>query len=205
MLWAILKYSIGSLLYGGLITILFIALFIFLIKGWYKDAVFKPVSYVVLAILSLIILYNSVIICGALAMKSDLDSIRGFIENIIAYTGIDLDGIVDSASGSDVVRQLVSAHPILNYYADSGEFYGMTFSELPAAICDTLNSYLNGVIVEHLLWSLGFVVVAAVIVIKTMRRESAHRISSMGRTSRRSDGWTVTSRNNRGRRRTSRI
>lgn len=54
MFSAILKYSIGSLLYGGLITVLFLSLFIFLIKGWYKDAVFKPVSYAVLGVLSLL-------------------------------------------------------------------------------------------------------------------------------------------------------
>lgn len=172
MIGAILKYSIGSLIYGGLITIAFLALFIFFIKGWYKDAVFRPISIVVLGILSLIVLWNSTIICGALAMKSDITSIQGMIENVIATAGLDRNVTVDLEGSNDIFRAVVDQHPILGYYADYCDFSGWRIAELPGVICETLKDYLNGIIVKALLWSLGFVIVGSVIVIKTMGRRT---------------------------------
>lgn len=175
MFSAILKYSIGSLLYGGLITVLFLSLFIFLIKGWYKDAVFKPVSYAVLGVLSLIIIWNSTIICGALAMKSDISSIQDMVENAIDSSGLDMSSTVSTFQSNEIFRDVLEEHPILYYYADSCDFSGHTITELPAVLCDTLRSYLNGIITGRLLWSLLFVVIAAIAVIKTMGRKSTHR------------------------------
>lgn len=188
MIFNILKYSIGSLFYGGLITVLFIALFVFLIKGWYKDAVFKPISFVVLGILSLIILWNSTIICGALAMKSDITSFQTMIESSIASLGLSLSAVADQEISNEVFKEVVDSHPILNYYANSCDFSGWHISELPSVMGDTLKSYLNGIILKSLLWSLGFVVVAAIIVIKTMgRRTNNRRLSSGNRGSRNND------------------
>ena len=119
MISAILKYSIGSLLYGGLITVIFLSLFIFLIKGWYKDAVFRPVSFIVLGVLSLIVLWNSTIICGALAMKSDISSIQALIENAIESSGLEGDTTVDLLLSNEIFQQVIDRHPILSYYADN--------------------------------------------------------------------------------------
>ena len=54
----ILSYSIGMLFLGILIAIVFLALFVFLIKGWYKDAFFKPASYIIMGVLGLVLIYN---------------------------------------------------------------------------------------------------------------------------------------------------
>lgn len=178
MLTAILKYSIGSLFYGGLITVLLLSLFIFLIKGWYKDAVFRPVSFVVLGILALIVLWNSTIICGALAMKSDIISIRTMLETTVESLGLDLDSVADTMLSSEIFQDVIASHPILGYYADYCEFSGWTLAELPAAMCGTLTDYLDGIILRRLLWSIGFVILAAVIVIKTMDRPSRARAAA---------------------------
>lgn len=178
MISAILKYSIGSLLYGGFITVLFLSLFIFLIKGWYKDAVFKTVSFVVLGLLALVVLWNSTIICGALAMKSDISSIRIMIEEAVETLDFNPAMAVDSLQSNEVLREVTARHPILNYYTDSCDFSGWSAAQLPAAMCDTLNDYLNGIILKSLIWCLGFVVVGAVIVIKTMDRRPVRRSAS---------------------------
>lgn len=204
MISAILKYSIGSLLYGGVITALFLFLFIFLIKGWYKDAVFKPVSFVILAILALIILWNSTIICGALSMKSDISSIQTLIENTIETFGLDRTLTVDSIQSNVVFQEVLQQHPILNYYVDNCNFSGWSVAELPSTMCTALKDYLNGIIIKCLLWSLGFVVVGAIAAIKTLDRRSAGRTSlrSYGRAGSRT---SAASSRNSGRRRSSRI
>lgn len=184
MISAILKYSIGSLLYGGLITVIFLSLFIFLIKGWYKDAVFRPVSFIVLGVLSLIVLWNSTIICGALAMKSDISSIQALIENAIESSGLDGDTTVDLLLSNEIFQQVIDRHPILSYYADNCDFTGWTVAQLPSVMCDTLKEYLNGIIIRSLLWAFCFVIAGAILVIKTMGRRPAgkcgrgnHRVS----------------------------
>lgn len=184
MITTILKYSIGSLLYGGLITVLFLALFIFLIKGWYKDAVFKPISFAILGILALIILWNSTIICGALAMKSDISSIYDLIENRIDSLGLSPTTTVDEALSNEIFQEVVERHPILKYYANYCDFSGWSVRQLPMEMCNTLKDYLNNVILKALLWSLGFVAVGAFIVIKTMGRRTVNRYSRSGRSSR---------------------
>lgn len=185
MITIILKYSIGSLLYGGLITVLFLALFIFLIKGWYKDAVFKPISFVIFGILALIVLWNSTIICGALAMKSDISSIHDLIENRIESLRLSATTTVDEALSNEIFQEVVERHPILKYYANYCDFSGWSVGELPMEMCNTLKEYLNGIILKSLLWSLGFVAVGAIIVIKTMGRRSPTRYTySSGRSSR---------------------
>lgn len=187
MISAILKYSIGSLFYGGLITVLMLSLFIFLIKGWYKDAIFKPVSYIIMAVLSLIVLFNSTIVCGALAMKTDLESIRILIEEAVAASGIDGNTTVDLAQSGSIFQRVVDEHPILYYYADMCDFSGWRLVELPMVMCDTLNSYLNGIIVKRLLWSLAFVIICAIAVIKSMGRSSGLTSGRTGRTQRYTD------------------
>lgn len=46
-LYDILRYSFSSVIWGILIAVACMTLFVFLIKGWYKDATFSPISYVV--------------------------------------------------------------------------------------------------------------------------------------------------------------
>ena len=47
VLFDILRYSMSSIFWGILIAIALMGLFVFLIKGWYKNALFTPASYLV--------------------------------------------------------------------------------------------------------------------------------------------------------------
>ena len=203
MISAILKYSIGSLAYGGLITVIFLSLFILLIKGWYKDAVFKPISFIVLGVLALIVLCNGTIFCGAQAMKSDISSVKASIENIIETSGLDVNTGVDSLQSNKIFQEAANRHPALNYYASHCDFSGRQLAGLPSAICDTLNGYLNGIIVKCLLWTLVFAVAGAIAVIKTLDRSSGGRAS--GRVPRNAGRTRTIASRNGGRRKSSRI
>jgi len=178
MISAILKYSIGSLIYGGLITVIFLAIFIFLIKGWHKDAVFKPISLVALGVLALIIFFNSTIICGAQAMKSDISSIKSSVENIIESTGIKGNLEADSLQSNSFMQEVTDRYPIINSIANQCDISGSQVAQLPSTICDTLTDYLNGIIVKALLWTLAFVVIGTIVVIMTLDRTSNYRTST---------------------------
>ena len=66
MLFEIFQYSFSCIIWGILIAAICMGLFVFLIKGWYKDATFSPLSYIVGALLSFLLSFQCVLIIGSL-------------------------------------------------------------------------------------------------------------------------------------------
>lgn len=172
MIHNILTYSVGSLIWGIFITAGLIGIFVFLIKGWYKDAFFKPITYVILGVLSLILIYNSTIICGAIAIKSDISTFEDLVSSVVS-TFPDMDMTVDQTMSNEVLQEAIYAHPILNYFVGDGDFSGWKLSEIPGVMADTLKGFLNKIILKNSLWALGFTLVAAIFAIKTIGRQDA--------------------------------
>ena len=90
MWWAlfdILRYSFSSAIWGILIAIICMALFVFLIKGWYKDATFSPISYIIGAILFMFLSIQCVLIVGSLKIISTTDYYETEISRIVDNKG----------------------------------------------------------------------------------------------------------------------
>ena len=77
---------------------------------------------------------------------------------------------VDVEVSTAIVEKWVSESPLLAHYVSSGYFEGYRAGELSDVMVDTLHEYMNWFILRRVLWSLGFVIVAAVVVIQTMRK-----------------------------------
>lgn len=169
VLFDILRYSISSLLWGVLTAIASMALFVFLIKGWYKDATFSFISYVVGAILFLFLSFQCILIVGSLKIIDTTDYYEAEISKIVdnAYNATDE---VTMGQADDIIKTIIDKFPILHYYISGGEFSGYTAKELPHAVADELRSYMHWYIFRRILWCLGFVIVGAVCVIKSMSR-----------------------------------
>lgn len=172
MWWAlfdILKYSFSSAIWGILIAIICMALFIFLITGWYKDATFSPVSYLIGAILFVFLSIQCVLIVGSLKIISTTDYYETEISRIVdnAYDATDE---VTEGQADDIIQDIIDRFPILHYYIGGGEFSGFTAKELPHAMADELRSFMRWYIFRRILWCLGFVIVGAICVIKSLSR-----------------------------------
>ena len=162
----ILRYSFSSIIWGVLIAVVSMTLFVLLIKGWYKDAEFSPVSYLVGAVLFLFLSFQSVLIVGSLKIISMADEYEQHLVTLMdAYLP---EEMVSQAQASDVIDSIISEFPILDYYISGGEFSGFTAKELPSAIAQELRSFMRWYIFRRILWCLGFVVVGAVCVIKSL-------------------------------------
>lgn len=176
MIGNILTYAVGSLFWGLLIALACIGLYLFLIKGWYRNAFLKPISYVIAVVLGLILTYNCTIVCGAVAMKTDIDHYESLIGETLKTSFSDYDNVVDQTMSNEIVLQVVKEYPILYFYFDSVNFEGRKLSELPHMIADTLRSYLNNVIIKNLLWAVAFLAIGTFVTIKTIgRNESSLR------------------------------
>lgn len=168
-LFEILRYSFSSVIWGILIAVACMALFVFLIKGWYKDATFSPVSYAIGTILFLLLSFQSILIVGSLKIISMTDEYEQRISSIVeeAYSP---SVMLSGPETSNVIGNIIEEFPILNYYIDGGEFSGYTAKELPHVIADELRSFMRWYIFRRILWCLGFVIVGAICVIKTLSK-----------------------------------
>jgi len=168
ILFEILRYSFSSVIWGVLIAVSCMALFVFLIKGWYKDATFSPVSYLVGAVLFLFLSFQCVLIVGSLKIISMTDEYEQQITALVqSYSPEDE---VSQAQASEVIDAIINEFPVLEYYISGGEFSGYTASQLPAAIAQELRSFMRWYIFRRILWCLGFVAVGAFLVIRSLSK-----------------------------------
>ncbi len=175
-LFDILRYSFSSAIWGILIAVACMVLFVFLIKGWYKDATFSPVSYVIGAILFLFLSIQCILIVGSLKILDTTDYYEMEITQIVDSSYDTLDEVT-MGQADDIIKVIIDRFPLLQYYISGGEFSGFTAKELPHAMADELRSFMRWYIFRRILWCLGFVIVGAVCVIKSMSKQKK-RVSS---------------------------
>ena len=78
--------------------------------------------------------------------------------------------MVSMPEASDVVDTIIDEYPILEYYISGGEFSGYSASQLPHVMADELRSFMRWYIDRRILWCLGFVIVGAICVIRSMSK-----------------------------------
>ena len=181
VLFDILRYSFSSMIWGILIAVACMALFVFLIKGWYKDATFSPISYAVGATLFLFLSFQCILVVGSLKIISMTDEYEQRITSIVesAYSPSDM---VSMPQASDVIDTIIEEFPILEYYIGGGEFSGFTAEQLPHAMADELRSFMRWYIFRRILWCLGFVIVGAICVIRSMSKTKNKKTTNLHRT-----------------------
>ena len=193
MLENILTYSLSSIFGGIVISVACVVLLLMLIKVWSKNSLFSPFSFLAAGILFLILAYNCTGICSAFAMKSDVDFIESMISQMINISIPNHDTYLNQEATSDVIKQIITGNPILNYFFDSTNFGDCTLKELPQVIASKLHDSLNSMILKKFIWSVAFMVIGAVVIVKTMdsvvtsrhksstSRYSSERVSSRNR------------------------
>ena len=181
VLFDILRYSFSSMIWGILIAVACMALFVFLIKGWYKDATFSPISYAVGATLFLFLSFQCILVVGSLKIISMTDEYEQRITSMVesAYSPSDM---VSMPQASDVIDTIIDEFPILEYYIGGGEFSGFTAEQLPHAMADELRSFMRWYIFRRILWCLGFVIVGAICVIRSMSKTKNKKTTNLHRT-----------------------
>ncbi|HIY87266.1 MAG TPA: hypothetical protein H9824_01000 [Candidatus Bacteroides pullicola] len=179
----ILMYSIGSLLLGVFLTIVGIVLMFVLIRSWWRNSTFTPMSFVVGGILFFFLAYQAVLICGAVTIKSYCDDVEMAINGMVANIP---DDVPFSTEDSQVILDQISEEwPLVGYYVNMADFRGHTSATIGSAMADELRSYMNWFILRRVCWSLAFVVIGAIIVVKTITVHNNQLRRNSGRTSER--------------------
>lgn len=178
-LFELLRFSFSSIIWGILITVICLALFFFLIRGWYRNATFTPISYVIGFFLFLLLAFQCTMIVGAIKIINISPYYESQIQQMVS-TYFPPSQEVTGQESEQVIDWLVTEYPILRHYFDTGEFTGYTAQQLPAVMGSEIRSFLRFYILRRLLWCLGFVIVGAVLVIRNIAKgyERKHLNSS---------------------------
>lgn len=182
-LFELLKFSFSSIVWGIFITIVCMTLFFVLIRGWYKSATFKPVSYLIGIILFFLLSFQCTMIVGALKIIHISDEYESQIQQVVNKYYSPMQEVEEEQS-RELIQMLIEENPVLEYYVGGGEFTGYSAAELPQAVGKALRTFLRWYILRRLLWCIGFVVVGAILVIRTIsqsysrQRQSTVRHSS---------------------------
>ena len=162
----IFMYSLGHLFLGIFLTVIGVVLMFVLIKSWYKNAQYSVLSFIVGGILFLFLSFQSVLLCGAVSVKSysaELQStVNLWVQRLPSATTF------TQQESQEILENLMEQRPLISHFIESADFTGHTPASIAEAMIDELNSFMNAYILRRVLWSLFFVVVSVIIVIKSM-------------------------------------
>lgn len=162
----IFMYSTGSIFLGILLTVLGIVLMFVLIRLWWKKGNFTPMSFLVGVILFFFLSFQSILLCGAVTIKSYCDDVEYAINRMVEHVPND---VTFTQEDSQVLLDEISKEwPLVGYYVNLADFQGHTSVTIAPAMADELRSFMNYFILRRIGWCLLFVIIGAVIVIKTI-------------------------------------
>lgn len=170
-LFNIIQFSFGSLIWGILIAFACMALFVFIIKGWWRNALFSVWSYLIGALLFLMLSFQCTMVVGSLKIINTIDVYEAFFTTIVDNY-YEAKEIITRESSDVIIKKAIAEFPLLEYYISGGEFSGFNAKQLPAAIADELRSTMWAYITRRLLWCLAFVIVASIVGIQTLNRRN---------------------------------
>ncbi len=162
----ILAYSIGSLLLGIVLTIAGIALMFVLIRSWWRDSTFTPMSFLVGGILFFFLSYQAILLCGAVTIKTYISDVEEYVDDMVSPLPVFVE--VPQMVSDHVMEKVVDHWPLIGYYANIYTCSGYTSENYAQGLAEELNHYINMYILRRVLWSLAFIVIGAVLVIKTI-------------------------------------
>lgn len=184
-LWNIIQFSFSSLLWGLLIALLCMTLFVFIIRGWWKNALFTIWSYLIGAVLFLFLIFQCTMVVGSLKIIETCDEYEMYVRQIVDEVYNEWEE-VSKGDADMIIDRAIKEYPLLKYYIGSGEFSGFDAKNLPTVMADELRSFMWAYIIRRLLWCLGFVLVAGILGIMTLNKNNQdQRHMSLNNSSRR--------------------
>ena len=158
----------GSLIWGILMAVLCFALFFFIIKNWYKNTPMSCVSYIVCALLFVVLAFHCVFIVGEIKIISSADEYKVYLQEIFNMLNIDGNVWITESESKPVLDSLFGQYPLLQHYLCDYSYEG-TVAQMPNSMIDYFVSLVKEELLYDILWCLGAVIVASILVILSMR------------------------------------
>ena len=158
--FSLLGTGISCIFYGIIATAVIMSILYFILKSLSKGIVKSIPFYITGVILAFLLICNFSIAIGAYQVKDSTDamglSLKQLTEN--AY------GFVNANESQAVFDILIDEYPMLGNYLQIADFSGNHVSDLAMAIPQVVRKEMNDVIWSNILWALGYIVMACVVV-----------------------------------------
>lgn len=184
VLFNIISHSAGNFFLGVLLTLAGVLLMFFIIRSWFVNRTFTPLSYGVGIILFLFLSFQAILLCGAVTIRSYIVDVETAINDRVSDVPESVQP--DSDNSREIVEMIQNKWPLATDFIDEADFSDYTPSDIASVITGELRAGLTRYIWRRAGWSLLFVSVAAFAVIKTMEqtgrrhRAASSRVGSSG-------------------------
>ncbi len=169
----ILKLSSGAMFAAIACTIAGVILLINVIQRCNKDKEFTPVSFVVGLVLYLLWNSQSMLIAGAICVKSYCNDIEDGIQATVNYLSAGTG--VNGQDCREVIERIDAEWPIAGEFINLEAFSKNSPETLAKDLADELHSSMNTYILKRIGWSLFFVVVGSFLLVRSMETKRQAR------------------------------
>jgi amino acid transporter len=184
--FSILQFAASSIFWGILMAVAMVGLFIFIVRGWWKDALFTVWTYVTGVVLAILLAFQCILMVGALKIKSSCDEYEQMLTEIVD-SRYRPGEIVPKEASIEMFGEIMDEYPLIRNYLGaiygasiegSGYIWGEGYAarDLPHGLIDYLRELLNAFIWRRVLWALGFAIVLGIIAILTIKKQSNSNI-----------------------------
>ena len=170
-----IKYASTSLLWGFLMGLFCLGLFFIIIKGWWKDARFTFKSYLTGCVLGLILVYQCILLCGAVIVINMADDSEPVLTSYVNQYSTHTEQILSKEESDKLLSDFIRSNPLVAHHIDSSKLQDCPARELPSVIISQVKSSMRWFIFRRVLWCLGFTLIAAILVIKSISRQQDGR------------------------------
>ncbi len=174
----LISQAAGALATGVLITALLVGLVFFAIKIIAERGSFSLAGYAMGAALFLFLGYHVIPACGAVSLRWKCDEIEQWLNhNVISRLNSDDISDLTPEESREVVDALIDNVPLVGNYVNDLQLAGMRASAVTSTIAGEIRSTLDSFVWKSALWSLAGLLIASIIIYKTMgfRAESSRR------------------------------
>lgn len=158
--FSLLSTGISCIFYGIIATAVVMAILYFILKSLSQGIVKSVPFYITGVILAFLLTCNISIAIGAYQVKESTEAMEVSLRQLAEQVA----GVVNANESQAIFDMLIDDYPLLGNYLQLADFSGNHVSDLVFAMPQEVRSEMNSVIWSNLLWALGYIVMACVVV-----------------------------------------
>ena len=138
-----IRYASTSLLWGFLMGLFCLGLFFIMIKGWWKDARFTFKSYLTGGVLGLILVYQCILLCGAVIVMNMADDSEPVLTSYVNQYSTHSEQILSKEESDKLLSDFIRSNPLVAHHIDSSKLQDCPARELPSVIISQVKSSMR--------------------------------------------------------------
>lgn len=150
----------SCIIYGILITTLIMCVLFALLFVINKDIIHSVVFYIVGGLLALFLTFQFTLMTGAVEAQDAVDSAYDYICELVESKS----GTIGIGESQEMLESITEEHPLIGLFVSKTDFMMVDSEELPDVFQETMTGFLDSYFWHRVWWSIGFIVIACLIV-----------------------------------------